>query len=348
MDRIRDLLRNQNGIVNRHQALECGLSDNDLRRLLRKRELRKVHPGVYADHTGPLTWHQRSWAAVLHAWPAALSHESVLRAAQGPGHRNSFDDGPIHVATGPGRTLAQPEGVVLHRTRNLSANVQWNRSPPRLRIEQAALDMAAEARSEFDLVAVLADVVSARLTTADRLIAALADRTRIARRAFLENVLADVQAGTCSVLEHGYLSRIERAHGLPIADRQAIDLSRGTLYRDVLYEEFDQIVELDGRIFHSGSRKRDQDLDRDLEAAVDHLTAVRLGWGQVFDRPCETAANIAAILRARGWNGTMRRCPECSGTLERDRCDLQSPGDSGAHPSPKRPGQTSKRSGKVA
>ena len=44
-----------------------------------------VHPGVYVNHTGELTWLQRAWAAVLFAWPAALSHDSALRAADGPG-----------------------------------------------------------------------------------------------------------------------------------------------------------------------------------------------------------------------------------------------------------------------
>ncbi|MDT0203738.1 hypothetical protein [Nocardioides sp. AE5] len=336
MERIADILLNQDQLISRRQAHECGLDDNDLRRLVRNRRLAIVHPGVYVAHTGALTWHQRSWAAVLAAWPAALSHDSALRAANGPGRRDGAGEGLLHVAIGPGRKVVVPEGVVLHRTAHLSSRVHWNRSPPRMRIEEAALDVAAAASSDFDAVAVLAQVVSERQTTAARLLKALAGRERIARRRFLERVLTDVAQGTCSVLEHGYLTRVERPHGLPVAVRQAIDLSRGTLYRDVLYEEFDQVVELDGRIFHSGAHRRDVDLDRDLDAAVDGLATVRAGWGQVHLRACRTAARIALLLQRRGWDGEPRTCPACTPAdwrlyVEAQPCRLQSPGDSRRH-----------------
>src|ERR1700712_431846 len=73
------LLRDQAGVISRAQALASGLSENDVRRLLRRRSWVCVHPGVYVNHTGELTWLQRAWAAVLFAWPAALCDESALR-----------------------------------------------------------------------------------------------------------------------------------------------------------------------------------------------------------------------------------------------------------------------------
>ncbi|KRF19768.1 hypothetical protein ASG90_20270 [Nocardioides sp. Soil797] len=319
MQRLVQILNEQDGVVSRRQIHEHGGTDSELRRFLRRNELQSIHPGVYVNHTGSLTWHQRAWAAVLYAWPAALTHQSALRAANGPGSphstRTSADhgDGPIHVAIAQSRKVRVQDGVVLHRMRGLSARVQWNRSPPRVRIEEAVLDLAAEATSEVDAVAVLAGAVSSRQTTAPRLLEALRRRKKIQRRSFLTAVLADVDHGTCSVLEHGYLTRIERPHGLPTAVRQAVDLSRGTLYRDALYEEYDQIVELDGRIFHSGARHRDRDLDRDLDAAVDGLDGVRLGWGQVFGDPCATAKKVGLVLQARGWTGQVQPCPNCAG-----------------------------------
>ncbi|KQY56742.1 MULTISPECIES: type IV toxin-antitoxin system AbiEi family antitoxin domain-containing protein [unclassified Nocardioides] len=328
MERLAELLRDQDGVVSRRQALDRGVTDNDLRRLVRNRLLTPVHPGVYVDHTGPMTWHQKAWAAVLYSWPAALSHDSALRAAQGPGRRTDSHgpradqpahstDAPIHVVIAARRKVSTQPGIVIHRMTGLSSRVQWNRSPPRLRIEEAAIDLAAEACTEFDAVAVLAGIVSSRQSTPPRLLEALDGRTRIARREFLHDVLQDVAAGTCSVLEHGYLTRVERPHGLPIAVRQAVDLSRGTLYRDVLYKDYGQVVELDGRIFHSGARNRDHDLDRDLDAAADGLGGVRLGWGQVFDRACRTAAKLGAILQRQGWPGDLRRCPECGAASTR-------------------------------
>ena len=85
--RTRTLLAEQGGVIARRQLLELGVSSNDLARLVRRRELARVHPGVFCDHTGPLTWHQRAWAAVLFCGRSALSHQSAIRAAEGPGRR---------------------------------------------------------------------------------------------------------------------------------------------------------------------------------------------------------------------------------------------------------------------
>ena len=70
-------------------------------------------------------------------------------------------------------------------------------------------------------------------------------------------------------------------------------------------------MELDGRLWHDSVEGRDADLDRDLDAAVERLATVRLGWGQVYGRPCETAVRIGHLLEARGWSGTVARCPDC-------------------------------------
>ncbi|WP_246060635.1 hypothetical protein [Nocardioides dongxiaopingii] len=173
------------------------------------------------------------------------------------------------------------------------------------------LDVAADARDDLTAIAVLADAVQARLTTASRLRATLDERRRVHRRAFLAAVLDDVAAGTCSVLEHGYLDRVERPHGLPASTRQVADSRRGPLYRDVEYREQRLYVELDGRLFHDGVRARDRDLERDLDAAVTGRATVRLGWGQVFGRSCDTALRVGAVLRRRGWTGAPTPCPDC-------------------------------------
>ncbi|MCW2792105.1 MAG: hypothetical protein JWO76_1203 [Nocardioides sp.] len=308
---IQRLLRHQCGVVARRQVLAAGLLDRDVRRLVRRREWAIVHDGVYVDHTGPPTWLQLAWAGVLFAWPAALCHDSAVRAADGPGRRDRLDGDPIHVAVDRDRAFAAPSGIVPHRLADLDAKVQWNLGPPRVRVEQAVLDVAAESRSEFAAIAVLAKAVQSRRTTADRIQKALAGRTRIARREFLSGVLRDVAEGTCSVLEHGYLDLVERPHGLPRASRQLLGSSRGPVYRDVEYQPFRMLVELDGRLFHTGAEAHSRDLDRDLDAAVDGRESVRLGWGQVFDHPCWTAAHLGILLRQRGWEGQIVRCPAC-------------------------------------
>lgn len=222
---LADLLALQCGVVSRRQALAAGLGEADVRRLLRRREWTTVHAGVYVDHTGPLLWQQRAWAAVLALWPAALCHDSALRAVDGPGRRDRDEHGPVHVAVDRNRAVQAPAGVVVHRLGAFAAKVWWNASPPRVRVEHAVLDLAAESGDELAAVATLADAVQSRRTTAPRILTALDGRTRIAHRGFLEQVLQDISEGTCSALEHAFLTRVERPHRLPArpgsTDRQA-------------------------------------------------------------------------------------------------------------------------------
>lgn len=310
MESVEELLARQSGVISRAQALAAGRRPHDVRRLLRRREWAQVHPGVYVEHTGPLSRLQRAWAAVLFASPAVLCHESALVSLD-TGTSHGDEGMPIHVAVDRDRTVRAPAGVVVHRLAHLDDKALWNTSPPRLRVEEAALDVAAEAASDLEAVAVLADVVQSRRTTAARLLSSLDRRTRIPRRRFLAAVLDDVRSGACSALEQAFLDRVERRHGLPVAERQVGASSQGPLYRDVVYRRYGLVVELDGRLFHDRPRARDRDLERDLDAAVNRLSTIRLGWGQAVGRPCSTARKLGRILRRLWWDGQVTPCPDC-------------------------------------
>lgn len=214
----------------------------------------------------------------------------------------------MHVAMERSRSgrVAQV-GVRIHHVARLAERTQWNASPPRMRFDEAALDVAALASSDLTAIGHLADVCRSGHTTAVRLRRLLLDRPRSSRRALLDATLADVAGGTCSVLEHGYLALVERPHGFPTARRQARAIaSTGVVYRDADYGPV--VVELDGRLFHGTAGARDRDFERDLEAAVGGAATVRLSYGQVFDRPCSTAAKVADVLSAHGVAPTPTPC----------------------------------------
>ena len=311
-DRLRDLLALQSGVISRRQVLDGPEVPADIERMLRRREWIRLLPGVYVDHTGEPTWQQRAWAGVLFHWPAALAHDSALRAGAGPGWRRYDERGLIQIAVDEDRKLGAVEGYRLRRLANFQDKVRWNLGPPRMRLEEAALDVASERATEFGAIELLADVCQSRRTTAARMLEAASGRKRLRRRRWLIEVLEDISEGSCSVLESGYLNRVERAHGLPPAARQVAAHDRGPLYRDVDYLPFALIVELDGRLFHDTAGQCDRDLDRDIVAAVDGRRTVRLGWGQVYERPCWTAEQVGVLLRARGWRGQPQQCgPEC-------------------------------------
>ncbi|HXH80378.1 hypothetical protein [Nocardioides sp.] len=311
-DEVARSLSLQHGVISRTQALDAGISPHEIRRQLRRLAWVLLLPGVYVNHTGEPTWLQRAWAAVLHCGDSVLCHESALRAVEGPG-RTHRDESVIHVAIDRDRRVISPvDWLVVHRLGDVDAKVRRNTSPPTVRIEHALLDVAARAPTDFAAVGVLTDAVSARLTTGPRILAALEARTRIARRDFLVRVLSDICDGTHSVLEHGYLHRVERAHGLPVGTRQLAEVTpTGKVYRDVAYEAFGVYVELDGRATHGTAQAHDRDLSRDLAAVSDDKITLRLGWRQVYGDQCSTAARTAAVLARRGWSGTQTRCPEC-------------------------------------
>lgn len=300
------MLRQQSGVISRRQALDAGLQHHQIRRMLRRNEWKRVHHGVYVDHTGPPTWPQRAWAAVLYAAPAASGLESAL-SIEGP---------LIHVAVSRHRAmLVEPDGVRIHHLDHLDERVLWNVGPPWLRYEDAALDFASRATG-FDAIAVLADACQSRRTTAHRLLRVLDSRRRVrGRRRWLRAVLVDIADGTCSVLEHGYLNRVERAHGLPRATRQTRSTSSvGVCHRDAEYGET-LVVELDGQLFHDSASARNRDFERDLDAAVDGRSTVRLSYHQVFDQSCQTAAKIAQVLRQHGIAVSGHACgPGCEYT----------------------------------
>lgn len=309
MHRLTHTLQRQSGVISRPQAVAAGLGDHDLRRLVRRRDLTPLLRGVYVNHTGEPSWQQRAWAAVLYAEPAALSGTSALRAVGLRAGGSGTDDPVAIVVDHARRVMAQP-GVRIRRTSNLEGRVQWNASPPRVRLEPAVIEVASEARRDLDAVALLIDTFQERHTTQARLAAALAQYTRIPRRRMMTDVIAGLGDGSGSVLEHGYLTKVERPHRLPRGERQAL-LAHLPERRDVRYAVAKVLVELDGRDFHSLTRDRYADLERDAAAAALGHLSFRLGWGQVYGTPCRTASLLGGVLVQQGWDGRPQRCPRC-------------------------------------
>jgi len=310
-DPIAQVLTDQSGMIARRQALAAGAKPHDIERWRRRKDLTIVHPGVYCDHTGEPTWMQRAWAAVLACDRAALWGEAALRAHEGPGRPGS--DGPlIEVAVDRPRHLDPPVGVRLQRVARLDERVLWHLAPPRQRYDDAALEVALARTDKMAAIEVLARAVQDRRTTAERLVRNVAARPRVSDRDWLGGVLRDLTNGTCSVLEHGYVTLVERPHGLPTATRQRAGMSSvGVVYRDNAYDG-GLVVELDGRLFHDTARQRDADFERDLDLAMVGGDTRRLSYGQVFSRGCSTAGKVARLLELRGWTGRVQRCePGC-------------------------------------
>ena len=175
------------------------------------------------------------------------------------------------------------------------------------------LDLVEASRSTDDVVGWLTRGVQRRLTTVGRLRDTADLRGRLRHRKLVASMLAEIVDGVASPLELRYARNVERAHGLPAGVRGLSDRQRGRrVYRDVAYEKFRTYVELDGIAYHEGEQL-------ELDAARDNLLVVRgdaslrYGWSRVSGAPCQVAAEVGSVLRARGWLGRPTPCgPACT------------------------------------
>jgi hypothetical protein len=305
-----DLLLQQAGVVSRRQALAHGLTDDQIENRLRCGKWQSLHRGVHATFTGPANRDAQLWAAVLRAGPmAALSHQTAAEL-------NGLADEPselIHLTVPVTRHPGPIQGLRVHRSVRISATTHPVRLPPQTRVAETVVDLTQAAASRNDAYGWLCRAIGRRLTTDEKLRAALDARPKLRWRASLLLALDDIGAGAHSLLEYRYVRDVERSHGLPPGRRQAkVCRDSRTSYLDNLYDAARLAVELDGQVAHA-IEERWADIQRDNAHAVAGIMTLRYSWADIDERPCSVAAQVAAVLSRRGMTVPLRRCgPACT------------------------------------
>lgn len=303
------LLSRQSGVITSQQAQAAGVSARQIANLLEDGRWQRVQFGVYATFTGEPPRHALLWAAALRAGPRAiLSHQTAAELDGLIEGRSKL----IHVTVPHPRHRQPIAGIAIHRTSRSIGIKEQRGLPPRTMTEETVLDLAQDAASFDDVISLLARACQRRLTKPFLLDETLSQRARMRWRAEIRLALLDVADGVQSPLEFRYRRYVERAHGLPRPDRQALAVQHGSrIYRDVHYRSYQVTVELDGSASHPDER-RWEDKRRDNAAAAEGIMTLRYGWADVTERPCQTAREIATVLANRGWSGTLGRCgPGC-------------------------------------
>jgi very-short-patch-repair endonuclease len=304
-----ELIELQRGVLARWQAPGVGLESSIIKSQLRNGRWRPLQRGVYATFTGEPGREAELWGAVLRAGPqAVLSHRT---AAELDG-LISARSAAIHVTVPRTKHVGPIPGVCVHRSERLAEARHPSRMPPRTRIEETVLDLTQAAKTVDGAFGWLCQACASRLTTPDLLLTALHKRCKIRWRDILVSALGDIGDGAHSVLEIRYARDVERPHRLPRARRQArVTRSAGRIYLDNLVDRYRTCIELDGNAAHPVA-ERWRDIARDNASAADGITTLRYGWPDVAQRPCQTADQIAAVLRLRGWTGQPAPCsPSC-------------------------------------
>ncbi|MBC6459638.1 hypothetical protein [Actinomadura sp. HBU206391] len=350
-----EVLARQEGVVARWQVLACGLTAGALKARVSGGRWQRIYAGVYAAFSGPPSRGAILWAAVLRAGPdAVLSHHT---AAELDGLTDDVRP-EVHVTVPSDRYVTvqppaadrerwSPPSIRVHYSSRLAAARHPMREPPRTRIEETVLDLTQiDARPRRDgrhgrdracggrggldeAIAWIAAACQRRLTTADRLLAAMSARAWMRWRAELTAALTDIGGGAHTLLELRYVRYVERPHQLPQGLRQVAVGPPGAdpgdprpdpggpcgdgrrRYRDIDYPDYRTAVELDGWFTHPLER-RWLDMDRDNLTVARGEVPLRFGWDHVTRSPCRVAALVAFVLNQRGWTGTANPCgPGC-------------------------------------
>jgi very-short-patch-repair endonuclease len=301
----RQLIELQRGVLARWQAPAVELDRATIRSQLRNGRWRPLQWGVYATFTGEPSREAELWAAVLRAGPhAVLSYQTAAELDGLTSKRSAV----IHVTVPRSKHVDPIPGVCLHRSERLAEARHPSRTPPRTRIEETVLDLTQTAETVDGAFGWLCQGCGSRLTTPDLVLTALYKRPKVRWRRILLSALGDIGDGAHSVLEVRYVRDVERPHGLPRARRQAkVTRSSGRIYLDNLVERYRTCIELDGKAAHPVAG-RWRDIARDNASAADGIITLRYGWPDVAQHSCRTAAQIAAVLRSRGWSGQPTPC----------------------------------------
>lgn len=242
----------QAGVVARSQLLTTGWTPGQLGAVLDARRWTGLYPGVYATFTGPIPALSRAWAAVLAAGPdAALAGAGALwlwGVLPAPPDR-------FTVCVPWERRVEAPHDVRVVRRRHLDRLVHPAALPPRLRVEEAVLDVVDAAVRPADVIDVVLRATGSRQTTPVRLAGAQSRRSRLRHRRLLVEMIGESADGVQSALERRFRRTVEQAHGLPRAERNrpepvldALGRQVRSRYRDAHYRRWRTVVELDGHV----------------------------------------------------------------------------------------------------
>jgi hypothetical protein len=293
--------------VSHESCRDAGLSDRRLSDLVATGRWQSPWPRVYVTFSGPVPLMSRLQAALLYAGTAA----TVSHASAGALWRLVREPACIHVTVPYARDADDQPGLVVHRSRTLRPEDSHPIfTPRRTTVERTVLDLLAGQPSATAALALVADAIRERTTTPDRMRVALEERRRTRWRTQILGVLPDIQAGAQSVLELRD-AELRRRHGLPAGHRQVRREVDGTEYLDVVIDEWQLHVELDGRLGHDRARDMWRDMRRDNRSELLGYRHLRYGWADLVDRGCEVACEQAEVLRQQGWDGQLIRCPRC-------------------------------------
>jgi very-short-patch-repair endonuclease len=285
---IAALAARQYGVVTYQQLTELGLGPGAIMARIGSRRLHVLHKGVYAVGHRTLTPHGHRLAAVLACGPTAvLSHKSAgalwkLLATD----QTRFD------VTVPGTSRVGPRGIKVHRARRLHPeDVKIVDGIPVTSVARTVLDLAA-GFTEPRLLRVVEQAERSSRLDVRALRRAMARNPRRSGSKLLRSILADYSGPpmTRSELERRFKVLVDQARLPP----PGLNVEVAGFTVDAFWPQWQLVVELDSRGYHSDVAAFERDRVRDAK-----LQRVRYRVLRVTDRRMERAsAEVLADLMA--------------------------------------------------
>jgi very-short-patch-repair endonuclease len=276
------------GVVTRAALLGAGVTAAEIEHRLRTGALIREYPGVYrVGHRAP-SLEARYMAAVR------ACGEGALLSGRAAAHLFGALKGPA----------PPPEVTAWTKRRVRGVKTRRSRIDPRDATTFRRISVTTLPRTLVDLAAVLDPDALARAcheaevrheTTAAQVEAVLERRPKSPGAANLRAVLRGDAPITLSRLEKRFLALLREA-GLPLPQTNR---PAGGRYVDCRWPDHRLTVELDSYRYHHSRHAWEQDRRREREARARGDEFRRYTWGDVFESPEQTLAELRTLLRPR-------------------------------------------------
>jgi hypothetical protein len=291
---IAKLVVDRHGMLRRSQALDEGLSADQVRDRREDGLLVVVHRGVLRHTAVPLTWKARLQAAVLAGGDGAVaSHRSAARL-------HAFNDVPRWrpEVTTCATDLPRASGVQYHRT-NLLDPLDFTvvDGIACTRIPRTLLDLGAVL--PFELVhAAIEDAVIRRLVTKIQLVAVLervGGRGRRGTASLRAALRSELPEQLESELERRLWALFPRDHGL-VAQHPMTCIDGRRVRLDAADPSRKIAIEADGHLWHATSKRLRETMARRRSIQASGWDHYPYGWSDVTESAAATRAELQRIL----------------------------------------------------
>lgn len=296
---IHDILRSQDGLITREQALAAGMTKGAIEYRLARGDWFRVRPSVFLSAQHPMTDRTRVRAEML--W---LGPDATLTGPAAAWWWRLTDQAPstVRAAVPPWRRVRCPPGTVAERRELAESD----------RVNLDGLAVTTRALTVLDAVCELgvtagADLMDRALVRGRVGLADLRDahhRVLGRRGAGAVATLLPLAGGGARFAAERRLHRLLRGHGIDgwVANHSVVVPGYGVAVLDVAFPELRVFIEVDGWAYHRDLDAFRRDPRRQNALVLAGWFVLRVTWHDLVAAPNRVGAQVEAALR-RGDRG---------------------------------------------